>query len=289
MTRIKLREGTIFNGDVLKVLMEKVPPLTADLIFTSPPYNIGKDYGVYRENLGFEAFFRWMEEVLKSLSEKLKGLGFIVLNIPESITVQGIKIPFAFEVQKILEGFGELEYYGKIIWKKGVFSRAFVTEVDIKVTSPPLYETFEVLLIYKKKPCSRNRALKPSQIEYSDFLTYANPIWEVAPDITRRFYHPVPFPLELPQRVIRHFTVKGETVLDPFMGIGSTLLAALIEGRKFIGIELNPVYVEHFLIDYETFKKHMKLKGKNQREGGCITRLKTVKGGSENGKVKVHG
>ena len=275
MTRIKLREGTIFNGDVLKVLMEKVPPLAADLIFTSPPYNIGKDYGVYRENLGFEAFFRWMEEVLKSLSEKLKGLGFIVLNIPESITVQGIKIPFAFEVQKILEGFEELEYYGKIIWKK--------------VTSPPLYETFEVLLIYKKKPCSRNRALKPSQIEYSDFLTYANPIWEVAPDITRRFYHPAPFPLELPQRVIRHFTVKGETVLDPFMGIGTTLLAALIEGRRFIGIELNPVYVEHFLIDYEAFKKHIKLRGKNQREGGLHTRLKTVKGGSENGKVRVYG
>jgi len=73
------------------------------------------------------------------------------------------------------------------------------------------------------------------------------------------------------------------------MGIGTTLLAALIEDRKFIGIELNPVYVEHFLIDYETFKKHMKLRGKNQREGGLYTRLKTVKGGSENGKVKVHG
>lgn len=125
MAKIKLKEGTIFNGDVLKVLSEKISPYTADLIFTSPPYNIGKDYGVYKDNLGFDTFFGWMREVLKGVSEKLKGLGFMVLNIPESVTVKGMKIPFAFEIQKILERFGELEYYGKIIWKKGVFSRAF--------------------------------------------------------------------------------------------------------------------------------------------------------------------
>ncbi len=265
MTRIKLAEGTVFNGNALKVLMRKVSPLTVDLVFTSPPYNVGKDYGTYRENLSFSVFFSWMKEILKNLVDKLKGYGFLVLNIPESVVNNGNRIPFAFRMQEILEGIGELEYYGKIIWKKGVFSRAFVTEIDINITSPPLYETYEVLLIYRKKPCSHNRTLKPSQIEYSDYLTYANPIWEVAPDITRRFYHTALFPLELPQRVIRHFTVKGEVVLDPFMGIGTTLLAALIEGRRFTGIELNPEYIEHFLVDYETFKKHMKLRSKKSK------------------------
>jgi len=211
--------------------------------------------------LDFSSYFYWIEEVLKALTEKLKGNGFLVLNIPDSIIERetGRRIPLSFEFQRILESIGELEYYGRIIWKKGVFSNAFVKEIDIKITEPPLYETHEVLLVYRRKPHTKNRALMPSEISYADYLTYASSVWEIAPDITRRFYHPAPFPIELPQRVIRHFTRKKEIVLDPFFGIGTTGLAATIEGRRFIGIELNSAYVEHFLEDYKTIKKHFEL------------------------------
>ena len=259
--KIKLSDGIVYIGDCLKILREKLPYGCVDLVFSSPPYNIGKDYEKFKEDLDFSSYFSWMEEVLKVLTEKLKGNGFLVLNISDSIIDKetGKRIPLSFEIQRILEGIGELEYYGRIIWKKGAFSNAFVKEIDIKITEPPLYETHEVLLVYRRKPHTKNRALLPSEISYADYLTYANSVWEISPDITRRYYHPVPFPIELPQRVIRHFTKRKEIVLDPFFGIGTMGLAATIEGRRFIGIELNPTYVEHFLEDYKTIKKHFEI------------------------------
>ena len=268
--KIKLSNGVIYIGDCLKVLREKLPFACSDLIFTSLPYNVGKDYGKYKENFDWNSYFYWIEEVLKALTEKLKGNGFMVVNIPDSIIDKetGKRISFSYEYQKILESIGELEYYGRIIWKKGVFSNAFVKEIDIKITEPPLYETHEILLVYRRKPHTKNRPLMPLEISYSDYLTYANSVWEIAPDITRRFYHPAPFPIELPQRIIRHFTRKREVVLDPFFGIGTTGIAATIEGRKFIGIELNPNYIEHFLEDYKTIKRHFEI-GTVQKQKNC--------------------
>jgi len=118
--RIKLSNGVIYIGDCLKVLREKLPFACADVIFTSPPYNIGKDYGKYKDDLDFNSYFYWIEEILKALTEKLKGNGFLILNIPDSVIEKatGKRIPLSFEIQRILESIGELEYYGRIIWKK---------------------------------------------------------------------------------------------------------------------------------------------------------------------------
>ena len=75
-------------------------------------------------------------------------------------------------------------------------------------------------------------------------MEWTKSVWTINPESARKVGHPAPFPVELPYRLIQLYTFKGEVVLDPFMGSGSTALAALKAGRRFIGYETNPDYVK---------------------------------------------
>ena len=69
-------------------------------------------------------------------------------------------------------------------------------------------------------------------------------LWELAPESARRVGHPAPFPVELPRRLIELYTFEGDLVLDPFMGVASTAVAAVETGRDYVGYEINPDYIE---------------------------------------------
>jgi DNA modification methylase len=69
-------------------------------------------------------------------------------------------------------------------------------------------------------------------------------VWTMAPESAKKVGHPAPFPVELPFRLIQLYTYKGDVVLDPFMGSGSTALAALKAGRGFVGYEVDAGYVK---------------------------------------------
>ena len=69
-------------------------------------------------------------------------------------------------------------------------------------------------------------------------------VWEIGSESATRVGHPAPFPVELPERLIQLYTYAGDLVLDPFMGSGTTAVAALRTGRHFVGYDTDPVYVE---------------------------------------------
>ncbi|HEY4333798.1 MAG TPA: site-specific DNA-methyltransferase, partial [Ilumatobacteraceae bacterium] len=83
-----------------------------------------------------------------------------------------------------------------------------------------------------------------STVLTDDFLALTLDVWEIPPESARRVGHPAPFPVELPEQLIRLYTYVDDLVLDPFMGSGSTLVAASRLGRRFVGYDLDPAYVE---------------------------------------------
>jgi site-specific DNA-methyltransferase (adenine-specific) len=77
-----------------------------------------------------------------------------------------------------------------------------------------------------------------------DFLALTVDVWSIPPESARRVGHPAPFPVELPEQLIRLYTYADDLVLDPFMGSGSTLVAAARLGRRYVGYDLDPAYVD---------------------------------------------
>ena len=92
----------------------------------------------------------------------------------------------------------------------------------------------------------RRRALGlpwESTIAKDDFLAWTLDTWEIRPEQARRVGHPAPFPVELPRRLIELYTYRGDVVLDPFMGAGSTAVAAVQSDRRYVGFDTEPEYV----------------------------------------------
>ena len=130
---------------------------------------------------------------------------------------------------------------------------------DTTNTNPPLFEGYELLLFFKKKEGKVRRERKELDLPLSELINCAWGVWRITPELRNRFFHPAPFPYELAYRVIKLCTTKGEVVLDPFAGTGTTLLSAIQEKRNFVGIEKERKFVELFLKDYELFKEKKKL------------------------------
>jgi site-specific DNA-methyltransferase (adenine-specific) len=107
-----------------------------------------------------------------------------------------------------------------------------------------LRDTHEYIIIFSKGKFSRERKGKESTISKEEFLEFTKSIWTFAPESARKVGHPAPFPVELPYRCIQLYTFKGEIVLDPFCGVGTTALAAIQSGRHFICLDNDSNYVE---------------------------------------------
>jgi site-specific DNA-methyltransferase (adenine-specific) len=101
---------------------------------------------------------------------------------------------------------------------------------------------FDRALHWKKR---REQGLPwESTISKEDFLAWTLDVWEIRPEFAKRVGHPAPFPVELPRRLIELYTYRGDVVLDPFMGAGSTAVAAVQAGRRYVGYDTEAEYVE---------------------------------------------
>ena len=98
-------------------------------------------------------------------------------------------------------------------------------------------------MVFSKGDFSRKKGDKENTIKKEEFLEYTKSIWTFPSESAKKVGHPAPFPVELPYRFIQFYTFKGDVVLDPFMGSGSTALAALKSGRYFVGYDIKPEYV----------------------------------------------
>jgi len=217
--------------------MGQLPDGTVALMVTSPPYNVGKDYD---DDLSLEEYLGLLERVFTETYRVLEAGGRVAINVANV----GRKpyLPLNQHVAAMLSDIGYL-LRGEIIWKKAKSaggSTAWGSWQSAK--NPTLRDVHEYVIVACKESFHRQRK-GDDTITREDFLDATVSIWDIRPESARRLGHPAPFPIELPRRLIELYTFDGDLVLDPFLGAGTTAMAARDAGRHYVGYEINKDYV----------------------------------------------
>jgi site-specific DNA-methyltransferase (adenine-specific) len=242
----------IWCGDCLSLMRDRISPQSVDVVITSVPYNIGVKYANYDDNRTESEYLTWMGDVFEAIHRILKVEGSFFLNV-------GGTRRHPWTAMNVAEVAGRnFVLQNEIIWAKAITvdgrSRGHFTPINSQRFLNQIWEhvfhftkqgdvTLDRLSIgvpYEdKNNLRRNRAKQD--------LRCGGDVWFIPHLTTRKREdkgsHPCVFPIELPEKCIRLHGVKnGMVVLDPFNGIGSTLMAASRLGVKGIGIDLSPAY-----------------------------------------------
>jgi site-specific DNA-methyltransferase (adenine-specific) len=218
--------------------MNQLPDNCVALMVTSPPYNVGKEYD---EDLGLDEYLDLLSRVFTETYRVIEPGGRVAVNVANL----GRKpyLPLNHLIGALLTEIGFL-LRGEIIWKKAKAaggSTAWGSWQSAK--NPTLRDIHEYVLVASKESFRRERTGEDT-ISKEDFLEATMSVWDILPESARRVGHPAPFPIELPRRLIELYTFDGDLVLDPFLGSGSTAIAAVQSGRHFVGYETDSAYAE---------------------------------------------
>lgn len=220
--------------------MDELPDNSVHLVVTSPPYNVGK---VYDEDLTLTEYRSFINRVMHEIHRVLVPGGRMCLNLANL----GRKpyIPLESFLTQDLLNLGFL-MRGQIIWDKASSSGSSTAWGSWQSPSnPTLRDIHEYITVFSKDTFSRPKFPgRTPTIEKSEFLELTKSIWRFPPESAKRIGHPAPFPVELARRCIQLYTYSEEVILDPFIGSGSSAVAALISGRQFVGYEIDPSYVD---------------------------------------------
>ena len=229
----------VILGDAREVL-KKLPDRCIHLMVTSPPYNVGKEYD---EDLTLEEYLAFIEEVMREVYRVLVWGGRVCFNVANVGRKPYIPL-HAYLIQRF-EKVGFL-FRGEIIWDKGEsISGASTAWGSWKsAVNPILRDQHEYIIVLSKGSFKRERGSKADTITREEFLELTRSVWRFPPESAKKVKHPAPFPEELPYRCIQLYTFKGDVVLDPFAGSGTTCIAALKTRRHFIGIDIEKKYVD---------------------------------------------
>ncbi len=218
--------------------MEELPDCSIHLMITSPPYNVSKEYD---EDLALGEYRSLLRSVFRETYRVLVEGGRACINVANVGRKPYIPL-HAFIIEDML-ALGYL-MRGEIIWNKASSAGPSTAWGSWRSASnPTLRDVHEYILVFSKKSFGRAGKGKRSTIGRDEFLEWTKSIWTFGAESARRVGHPAPFPLELPRRLIQLYSFKNDVVLDPFVGSGTTCLAALQSNRHFIGYEKKRSYV----------------------------------------------
>lgn len=226
-----------------------LPKNSVHLVVTSPPYFNAKDYG----QPAWESYNSYLEFLNKSVAKLVtltiegRMLCFVVSPVivaRKKRSTRSVRYNIPADLHAICNAAG-LRFVEEIIWKKpegAAINRNQRFSLDrhpLQWKANPAHET---ILIYQKATDKLNDAIIKEYAGKGRILGEydRSSVWEINPET--RSGHPAPFPLALPQKLIRYYTWEGDLVLDPFMGSGTTLLAAKQANRSAIGVDMNSDY-----------------------------------------------
>ena len=247
----------IFKKDVLKIT--KIPRSSVDLIITSPPYNVGIHYNSHRDTLSYEKYLEFTEKWISKCYELTKEDGRFCLNIPLDKNKDGQQSVCA-DITTIAKKVG-WKYHSTIIWNEGNISRRTAWGSWMSASAPYVIAPVEVIVVLYKKQWRKKKKHKTNDITKQEFMDWTNGVWTFSGQNKKGAGgHPAPFPLELARRCMKLFSFVGETVFDPFLGSGSTLIAAYLNQRKGIGVDIDKLYCD---IAVKRLKKETNIYQKN--------------------------
>jgi site-specific DNA-methyltransferase (adenine-specific) len=229
---------TIIKGNMLTT--RAVATGSVDLIVTSPPYNVAIDYGTHDDAQSYPRYLDFSRRWLARCFEWLRDDGRLCLNIPLDKNKDGQQSVGA-DLTCIAKDVG-FRYHSSIVWNEGNISRRTAWGSWMSASAPYVIAPVELIVVLYRDTWKRSSGSGRSDISRQEFMDWTNGLWTFNGESRKRTGHPAPFPLELPRRCIRLFSFVGDTVLDPFMGSGTTLAAAVENGRRGIGIEIERRY-----------------------------------------------
>jgi site-specific DNA-methyltransferase (adenine-specific) len=234
--------------------MDFLPDNSVHLMITSPPYGVGKDYD---DNLTLVEYLSLLEDAFKETWRVLVPGGRAAINIANI----GRKpyIPLHAYIIEIMHKIG-FHMRGEIIWNKGASAGVSTAWGSFASASNPcLRDIHEYILIFSKLTNKLEKGNKIDSINKETFIEWSKSIWNFSADSAKKSGHPAPFPEELPLRLIEFYSYQGDVILDPFIGSGTTAIAALKLKRRYIGYEISPEYVKLAKKRLKRFKEQLKL------------------------------
>lgn len=274
---VQLTGGKIIHGDSFKVL-DRIENETIQLAVTSPPYNIGKEYE-RDSKMSLDEYVDWLTPIIEKLCQKISQDGHVCWQVGNYVN-NGEVYPLDYYFYSIFKDCG-LKLRNRIIWHFNFglhankrFSGRYETLLwfsksdDYKFNLDPV----RIAQLYPGKRHSSSKGVKAGQPSGnplgknpSDFWTFSSEaafdqdvLWSlpnVKANHPEKTPHPCQFPSELAERCVLAFTDKGDTVLDPFVGAGTSVIAALRHGRTGVGIDRDKAYVKLAKSRIKAFEK----------------------------------
>ena len=234
----------IICGDSEAVL-KSLPDNCVDLVFTSPPYNFGLGYqdgngSVDGDATDWESYLGKLFQVFDECTRVLKYGGRIVVNVQPLFSDY---IPSHHVISQYFMA-KRLIWKGEILWEKNNYNCKYTAWGSWKSPSSPyLKYTWEFPEVFCKGDLKKSGKPCDAGIDPESFKEWVVAKWAIAPERRmREFEHPAMFPEQLARRVMLLFSFRGDTVLDPFAGVGTTCVAARNNDRRFLGIDISPEY-----------------------------------------------
>lgn len=218
--------------------MTQLPDASVALTVTSPPYHVGKDYD---SESTLEEYIDMLGRVFSEVYRVLQPGGRAVVNVAN--LGRRPYVPLSHLVTERMIDIGYL-MRGEIIWQKAKGAAGNCAWGSWRSPSNPVIrDVHEYCLCFSKGRFDRVTR-GTSSLSPEAFMESTLSIWNIPAESAKRVGHPAPFPVELPRRFIELYTFEGELVLDPFMGSGTTAIAAIQTNRTYVGYEVDGVYFE---------------------------------------------
>ena len=233
----------IYCGDSHKTL-KKIPSDSIDLVFTSPPYNFKIDYDKSIDDIDWAEYYYYLDKVFIECCRVLKWGGRLAVNLQPHWS--GFEPTHHKLSQLIVSNNPDFHWRNEIMWEKNNYKCNFTAWGSWKSpSSPHLKHTWEYIEVFSKGVHKKQGIKENADITADDFKQWVNARWVINPETRmKNIGHPAMFPEELARRIIQLFSFKGDVVLDPFNGAGTTTLVSKKLGRPYIGIDISERYCQ---------------------------------------------
>jgi len=221
-------------GDSTKGLYDLIDGVPIHLICTSPPYNMGIDYPAYKDKLPWDAYWNMMREFAEQAYGVLVSGGRLAMNFPGYAIGKRNGRAHHHKFASIIPN--EFSLLTEIIWNQNVSTCRTAWGSWLSPSAPRFPCPFEYIQVWVKGCPTRKDRKGKGDCTSEEFVEWTKPVWTISG--SRNKAYPATFPEAIPERLIKLFTWKGDTVLDPFAGFGTTGYVADRLGRESICIDL---------------------------------------------------